>query len=152
MLAIRQMSRYRAATIHLAVSALIAAGTLALMLALWYPPPLFAAMGGTELALLIVGVDVAIGPLITLIIFDTRKKELLFDLATIATLQVMAIGYSVYSMHAGRPVFIAVVVCPGEGCWWSPSICRRTQRAIRHLFRRNLWARATTPTLSLSPV
>lgn len=109
MLAIRQMSRYRAAMLHLAISALIATGTLALMLALWYPPPLFAAMGGTELALLIVGVDVAIGPLITLIIFDTRKKELLFDLAVVATLQMGALCYGIYAMHEGRPVYIAFV-------------------------------------------
>ncbi len=106
MIAISPISRYRAALVHLAISAAIAAAALALMLTLWFPPPLFGAMGGTELALLIVGVDVAIGPLITLIIFDTRKKELIFDLAVVAVLQMGALAYGVYAMHAGRPVFI----------------------------------------------
>ncbi len=105
MTAIRQISRYKAATVHLALSAAIAALTVTLMLFVWYPPPLFQAMGGNELLLLIVGVDVVIGPLITLIIFDTRKKELLFDLAVIAVLQLAALSYGVYAMHAGRPVF-----------------------------------------------
>jgi hypothetical protein len=90
----------------LAISAGIAALVLSLMLAVWYPPPLFAAMGGTELLVLVVGVDVCIGPLITLIIFDTRKKELLFDLAIVAILQLAALGYGIYAMHAGRPVFV----------------------------------------------
>lgn len=105
MLNIRSISRYRAASIHLAVSAGIAALVMLVMLALWYPPPLFGAMGGTELIALIVGVDVAIGPLITLIIFDTRKKELVFDLSVVALLQLAALSYGVYAMHAGRPVF-----------------------------------------------
>lgn len=105
MLSIRNISRYKAASIHLVLSTAIAAAVLALMLALWYPPPLFRAMGGAQLILLIVGVDVAIGPLITLIIFDPRKKELVFDLTVVAALQVAALGYGVYAMHAGRPAF-----------------------------------------------
>jgi hypothetical protein len=109
MITVPNISRYKAASIHLAISAGIAALVLSLMLAVWYPPPLFDAMGGKELVLLVVGVDVTIGPLITLIIFDTRKKELLFDLAIVATLQLAALGYGVYAMQSGRPVFIVFV-------------------------------------------
>ena len=54
------------------------------MLAVWYPQPYFAAMGGATLILLLIGVDVVIGPLITLIVFDPKKKSLRFDLAVIA--------------------------------------------------------------------
>jgi hypothetical protein len=102
---LKNVSRYKAASTHLALSAAIAALVIAIMLALWYPPPLFTAMGGNELLTLIVGVDVTIGPLITLIIFDTRKKELVFDLAIVAALQLGALGYGMMAMHAGRPVF-----------------------------------------------
>jgi hypothetical protein len=105
MINLKNVSRYKAASIHLALSAAIAALVIAIMLALWYPPPLFTAMGGSELLALIVGVDVAIGPLITLIIFDTRKKELVFDLAIVAALQLGALGYGMMAMHSGRPVF-----------------------------------------------
>ena len=105
MLAIKNISRYKAASIHLAISAGIAALVLAVMLALWYPPPLFTAMGGVELIVLVVGIDVAIGPLITLIVFDTRKKELLFDLSVVAALQLTALSYGSYAMYSGRPVF-----------------------------------------------
>lgn len=108
MIAFQSASRYRAAGIHLSISALIGAATLALMLFLWYPPPLFFGMGGNELALLIVGVDVAIGPLATLVVFNPRKKPLkllLFDLSVIAALQIGALTYGIYAMHQGRPVF-----------------------------------------------
>ncbi len=53
----------------------------------------------------IVGIDVIVGPLITLVIFDTRKKSLIFDLAAIALLQLSALTYGVYAMYSGRPVF-----------------------------------------------
>ena len=62
MISIRNVSRFQAAAIHLLLSAVIASMTVAVMLTLWYPPPLFAAMGGTDLVLLIVGIDVIVGP------------------------------------------------------------------------------------------
>lgn len=108
MINIQAASRYCAAGVHLSISALIGAATLTVMLFLWYPPPLFFGMGGNELALLIVGVDVAIGPLATLVVFNPEKKtlkHLLFDLSVIAVLQLGALSYGIYAMHQGRPVF-----------------------------------------------
>lgn len=105
MINLKNVSRYKAAGIHLGISAVIALGSLAIMLTLWYPPPYFKAMGGNELIMLIAGVDVAIGPLITLIVFDTRKKSLPFDLAVIASLQLAAFIYGAYAIQSGRPVF-----------------------------------------------
>lgn len=99
------ISRVKAATVHLIASAIIATAALAAMLIFWYPPPYFHAMGGLKLMLLIVGIDVALGPLLTLIVFDTRKKSLPFDLAFIAALQIGALGYGIHAMQAGRPVF-----------------------------------------------
>lgn len=105
MFKIPAVSRFRAATVHLGISAAIAFAVLAAMLLLWYPPPYFNAMGGLELMLLIAGVDVVLGPLLTLIVFDTRKKNLAIDLALIALVQIGALAYGIYAMQAGRPVF-----------------------------------------------
>ncbi|MBI5889508.1 MAG: hypothetical protein HZB47_02375 [Nitrosomonadales bacterium] len=58
------------------------------------------------MATLIVGVDMALGPLITLIIFDTRKKGLVYDLAVVVAIQLGALGYGVHTMFAARPAFI----------------------------------------------
>lgn len=105
MISFKNVSRYKAASVHLAISAGIATLVLAIMLILWYPGPLFMAMGGGQLATLIIGIDVTIGPLITLIIFDTRKKNLIYDLMVIAALQLGALGYGMLAMYSGRPVF-----------------------------------------------
>lgn len=105
----KPLTRFQAAAIHLTISALIGVGILLLMLSLWYPPPLFAAMGGRELILMLGGVDIALGPLLTLIVYAHGKKSLRFDLAVIATLQLAALAYGVHAMYWGRPAFIAFV-------------------------------------------
>ena len=104
------LNRWKASTIHLACSALIATTIIVLMLALWYPGAYFTAMGGQMLVLIVVGVDVVLGPLITLIIFDTRKKSLKFDLGVIVAVQVAALVYGCYVMFEARPVYNVFVV------------------------------------------
>ncbi|MFO1415514.1 MAG: TfpX/TfpZ family type IV pilin accessory protein [Burkholderiales bacterium] len=98
-------TRWQAFLAHLAISALIAATMVALVLALWYPPPYFAGMGGGILLRLLIGVDVVLGPLITLIVFDPRKPRLKYDLMVIAALQVAALGYGAVVMFDARPVY-----------------------------------------------
>lgn len=103
------MTRWQAASIHLAASAAIAAAVVGAMLLLWYPQPYFAAAGGAPLLGIIVGVDVVLGPFLTLIVFDPRKKRLKWDLAAIAALQLAALAYGVAVMYQARPVYVALV-------------------------------------------
>ena len=100
------MSRWKAAGIHLGLSVVVAIGVVLLLYYVWYPQPFFDASGGKFLLMLLVGVDVVLGPLITLMIFDTKKKSLKFDLAIVALVQIAAICYGVYSMYLARPVFV----------------------------------------------
>jgi len=104
------LNRWKAALIHLAISAAIALVVVTLMLVVWYPRPYFSAMGGDTLILLLIGVDVVIGPLITLIIFDPGKRGLKFDLAVIAALQLAALVYGCSVMFGSRPVYSVFVV------------------------------------------
>ena len=99
-------SRWKAAGIHLGISIFIALAVVAAMLLFWYPAPYFNAMGGSGLLLLVVGVDVVLGPLITLIIFNTKKKSLKFDLLFIVVIQVAALAYGVSTMFLARPAYI----------------------------------------------
>lgn len=103
------MTRYRASAIHLAISVLLGAGIFTCMSALWYPAPLLAAVGGTEIFLVLLAVDVTLGPLMTLIVFDVKKKSLRFDLMVIACVQVIALSYGLFTLLQGRPVFIAAL-------------------------------------------
>ena len=77
---------------------------------MWYPQHYFAAMGGATLILILIGVDVVIGPLITLIIYDPKKKSLRFDLAVIAALQLAALAYGCSVMFEARPVYTVFTV------------------------------------------
>lgn len=101
----RGFSRWKAASIHLIISIVSAVAVVAAMLLLWYPAPYFHAMGGIDLLVLLVGVDVVLGPLITLIIFNTQKKSLKFDLMCVAIVQVVALAYGVSTMFQARPVY-----------------------------------------------
>jgi hypothetical protein len=106
------MTRWKAASIHLAISIAIAGTVLGAMLAVWYPQPFFEAAGGSRLLFILVGVDVVLGPTITLLIFDVKKKTLAalkFDLAVIATVQLAALLYGIYVVFQARPVYVVFV-------------------------------------------
>lgn len=103
--------RCKAAAIHLTGSACVAALAACLVFVLWFPPPYTAMAGGTGLFLLIIGVDIVMGPIITFAIFDRRRKpwtELRRDLAIVVVLQLAALGYGLDVMHTVRPVVLAL--------------------------------------------
>ncbi|MBL8491059.1 MAG: hypothetical protein JNM82_09790 [Rhodocyclaceae bacterium] len=99
------MSRYRAAALHLLISGAVIAGLLGIAVALWYPGAFFSGLGGAHLVATLGMVDICLGPLITLIIFDTRKPKLRYDLATVALVQAAALAYGGWVMFEARPVY-----------------------------------------------
>lgn len=105
------ISRWKAFTYHLTISASIAIGVSALVLMLWYTPPFFAAIGGQKILVILLLIDVVLGPLITLIIFNSNKsrRELTFDLSIIAFVQTLALIYGMSVMFQGRPVYAVFV-------------------------------------------
>ncbi|GHD74254.1 fimb protein [Luteimonas padinae] len=104
------MTRYKAFAIHFVLSMLVAAVASGVLLGLWYPPPYFQAGGADTLLILLVGVDVVLGPLLTMIVFDQRKPELKRDLAVIVALQLSALAYGFHVMLQSRPVFLVAAV------------------------------------------
>jgi hypothetical protein len=104
------MSRWRASAIHLLISLTIFGGTLALMRLLWYPDFYFAAIGADGLLAILFGVDVVLGPMITLIIFKSGKKGLKFDLSFIAACQLVALLYGMHVVFVARPAFAVFAV------------------------------------------
>jgi hypothetical protein len=99
------MLRVKAALIHLVLSVLIVGLVLILMLFVWYPKGFFNLLGGSDLVYIIAGVDVCLGPLFTLAVFNPAKKSLKFDLSVIALLQITALLYGANVMFQSRPVF-----------------------------------------------
>lgn len=99
------MSRFKAAAIHLGISLFVVLIFLALMLGVWFPNGFFTLLGGSTLIYLISGVDVTLGPLLTLVVFKAGKKSLKFDLSVIALFQIAALIYGASVMFNSRPVF-----------------------------------------------
>ena len=98
--------RLKASGIHLILSLVVAALSALLVFGIWYPYPYREISGGRELFLLVVTVDVILGPLITLAIFDRSKgwPVLRRDLAVVGLLQLGALGYGLWTVFVARPV------------------------------------------------
>jgi hypothetical protein len=106
--------RLRAAAIHFLLSCAVAACVALVPLHFWYPGVIGKIAGGQHLFLLILGVDVVMGPLLTLVVFNTLKprRELVRDLTVIGLLQLSALVYGLHTLYIARPV--AVVHEPGR--------------------------------------
>lgn len=102
-------TRLKAGLIHLSISATIALLVFLPMYFFWYPDVLFDYAGGRDLFLLIVSVDVTLGPLITTIVYVPGKWGLRFDLWFIAIVQLTALAYGVYVLFESRPAYIVFV-------------------------------------------
>jgi len=100
------MSRFKAFAIHLAISLVIFFILLYFILVQWYPQPLFSTDGGWRVIRIIVGVDLILGPLLTLIVFKAGKPGLKFDLSVIALVQFIALSWGVWTSYNERPAAV----------------------------------------------
>lgn len=91
---------------HLAISIIIALMAMGLVFFIWYPSPLASAVGVTQIFLMMLAIDVIVGPLLGWLIYKKGKKTLKFDLAVIITIQIAALLYGVYSIEQGRPAWL----------------------------------------------
>jgi hypothetical protein len=101
------MTRYKASAIHFAGSACVLLLIFILVRWIWYPGPLFFAAGGADLTTIIAAVDVILGPLIMLIIFNPKKSSLKFDIACVLACQIGFMLYGTWSIFSARPVYVA---------------------------------------------
>ena len=92
---------------HLFISFLIALLVMGVVFFVWYPLPLAKAVGVIPIFLMMIVINVIIAPLLSLIVYKEGKKTLKADLSIIVILQILALGYGVYSIEGGRPVWVA---------------------------------------------
>ena len=104
------MTRYRASLTHLAISAVIVGAVLAIVFLIWYPGTTFEIAGAVNPVYVLVGVDLVLGPLLTLIVYKQGKPGLKFDLAFIATVQLTALIYGASTLHSERPHYLVFAV------------------------------------------
>ena len=104
------MTRFRASLIHLIISAFVVATILSIVFLFWYPGSTFEIKGAMNPVFVLVGVDLVLGPLLTLIIYKHGKPGLLFDLWFIALVQLTALGYGSYTLYTERPYYLVFTV------------------------------------------
>ncbi|WP_202743345.1 TfpX/TfpZ family type IV pilin accessory protein [Acinetobacter calcoaceticus] len=91
---------------HLSISILLALIIIAWVFLIWYPQPLAQAVGVTHIFLMMVAIDVLLGPILGFFVYKEGKKTLKFDLSVIILIQLSALGYGLYSIAQGRPVWL----------------------------------------------
>jgi len=96
--------------IHLSISASIVGVVLALIFFFWYPQPYFEANGAWKVLRILIGVDLVLGPLLTLVLFKKGKPRLIFDLCFIAAIQLSALIYGVHVIYGERPYYLVFAV------------------------------------------
>jgi hypothetical protein len=105
------ITKLKATAVHLSMSVAVFIYLAYQIYYNWYPEPYFSVDGGWAGIRLIGAVDLVLGPLITFLIFDLGKsrRAILFDLITIAVIQLSALSYGVYSTYTQRPVAVVVI-------------------------------------------
>lgn len=101
--------RIRAFLIHLGASIFIVTLVISLILYVWYPSPLASAQGTFDILKLLILIDVILGPLLTLIIYNVKKNSLKFDLTVVIIIQIMALMYGLFTLSQSRPVWLVQV-------------------------------------------
>ncbi len=87
--------------LHLTTSLVVVIGITLTCQFLWFPTP-FLQIDGTWIALLtLAGVDITLGPILTLLLVSSKKSkhELLTDMLIIITIQISALGYGLMKIE-----------------------------------------------------
>jgi len=100
--------RLKATGIHIAISTVIFLVFLYFILAQWYPVPYFVTDGGWQGIRIVIAVDMVLGPLLTLIIFNPAKsrRAILFDLSMIGLAQSAALVWGAYAVYSQQPAAV----------------------------------------------
>lgn len=95
---------------HLILSLAILVALSLFIALVMFPGALFTLAGGVEGIKIVAGVDMVLGPLLTLIIYNRAKpvKKLLRDLSVIAAIQIAALCAGMYVVHLSRPAAVTL--------------------------------------------
>jgi hypothetical protein len=101
--------KFVAFAIHFLITLALAACAAGLIFLVWFPDPFQTMVGGTGLFELVVGCDLALGPLLSLVVYNSRKSrgKLVFDYWVIGAVQLAALVYGICIVAGTRPVYLA---------------------------------------------
>jgi len=95
---------------HFSISAAVVGIAMAIIFFVWYPAPYFQIAGAWSVVQILIGVDLILGPLLTLILYRAGKPGLVFDLCVVAAIQLSALVYGLTVIYQERPYFTVFVI------------------------------------------
>ena len=101
--------RFKAFGLHLLASSVALSSILGALYFGWYRWPGWYLTDVVRVVIVMVGVDIVLGPLLTFIIARSSKprRELARDIAMIVAVQLCALVYGTVSLWSGRPLYYA---------------------------------------------
>lgn len=105
-------SKLKAAAIHLLATLVVGGLCAILVFKIWYPDPFYRMLGGAELFLLIAASDLVLGPVISLVIYSSKKSKSVLrrDYFIIGVVQAAALAYGLHTVAVSRPIFVVFAV------------------------------------------
>jgi hypothetical protein len=99
--------RFKAFGLHVTASTCLFALALGTLYFGWYRWPGWYLTGATTIVLMMAGIDVVLGPLLTFVVASPNKprRVLARDIAIIVTVQLAAMGYGLTTLWHGRPLY-----------------------------------------------
>lgn len=98
--------RVKAFGIHLLVSLIVSLSFILFATSYWFPDKFLQLTGISDIFFILIAVDIIIGPILTLLVYNIKKKRLWLDLTFIALLQIGAFIYGAYAFYQAHPVYI----------------------------------------------
>ena len=104
------MTKLQAFIGHLCLSLAVVGSVCAVIFFVWYPHPYFEAKGAWNVLRVLLGVDLVVGPTLTLILYRPGKRGLKVDMTFIAVVQLAALIYGTSVIFRERPYFAVFAV------------------------------------------
>ena len=104
------MTKLKAFSIHITASALVVGCVLALIWLIWYPAPFLQLFGAPVTLELLIGVNLVLGPALTLLLYKPGKPHLLLHMSVILLIQIAALIYGASFAYSERPCYMIYVV------------------------------------------
>lgn len=97
---------------HLSASGAVACLAAWVVFGLWYPAPWYQLLSVGSVFVVVVAVDLVAGPLLTAVLVSPHKsrRERWIDLSLVASIQLGALAYGMWSVYIARPVILAYEV------------------------------------------
>ncbi len=104
------ISKLKASAIHLLISLIVVTSLLVFVWTYWFPGALAEVTGLSHIVIILVTIDLIMGPVLTFVLFKPNKPKLKFDLSIVAVIQIAALSYGMFTIYKGHPLYVTYAV------------------------------------------